>query len=189
MKTKFFLSSIILHAVVFLVIAKAANSIEKTDSFDVSVLSKDKPQKTISAAKRTFSQELEKQTEKLSAEANNQEGVNEESRPATFDLDSLSGTADSDSEMGHLIRQLFKSRYYPSEALRKRQEGLVKLKFKVNSDGRLVDILLVEPSIFSELNKASVTALSRTKLDLEHSGVQNLFNKNYTFTFDYSIKN
>lgn len=102
---------------------------------------------------------------------------------APLSLNELSGKS---SAYSHLIHLIYQHRIYPQDCLRLRLQGQVTLSFFINSDGQIQNIEVVEASPHRLLNQAARATMKRVRLNDE---LQTLFNRRYTFTFEFVIKN
>ncbi len=100
---------------------------------------------------------------------------------------SLSGQMGTQSTFGYLISQIYKNRIYPHESIRLKQQGQVTVKFKINEDGKITDIEVASPSSYKLLNQAAIKTLNLISISTDMPNVENLFNRSYSFTFDFEI--
>jgi TonB family protein len=98
-------------------------------------------------------------------------------------LNRLSGEHNPYNQLVHLI---YRHRVYPEECLRLRQQGQVTLSFFINSDGQIQNIEVLKASEHKMLNQAAQATMRRVRLNSE---LQTLFNRSYTFTFEFVINN
>lgn len=116
----------------------------------------------------------------LDVAAASPDGAQQNSAPP-LSLNSLNGTS---SAYNQLIQLIYQHRIYPQDCLRLRQQGQVTLSFFIDQDGQIQNIEVVEASQHSLLNQAARATLRRVRLN---DGLHTLFNRSYTFTFEFVI--
>lgn len=90
------------------------------------------------------------------------------------------------SPYSQLVHLIYRHRVYPEDCLRLRQQGQVTLSFFINGDGQIQNIEVLKASEHKLLNQAAQATMRRVRLNSE---LQTLFNRSYTFTFEFVINN
>ena len=157
--------------------------------FDVSIYTSEQ-QKSVSDPFKNATRKAQPLLSESSSLASRQPSVAESDsggtqQDATITLSGQMGSAQS--TFGYLISQIYKNRIYPQESIRLKQQGQVTVKFKINEDGKITDIEVASPSSYKLLNQAAIKTLNQISISADMPNVENLFNRSYSFTFDFEI--
>ena len=93
----------------------------------------------------------------------------------------------SDEVFSYLVTLIYKNRIYPYDSIRLKQQGLVTVSFYINESGQITDIAVLQACGHRQLNQAAVKTLESLKLNKEFPKIESLFNRQYSFTFDFEI--
>lgn len=153
------------------------------------------PQNTNTTAKmnsqKTTSSPLKKVQAKPSIDSENTKATNEVAKSATEGSEgviSLNGQAGpSQSIFSHLLGQIYQNRIYPHESIRLKQQGQVTVQFYINENGEITNIQVAQPCNHKLLNQAAIKTVDRIKINKSLPEVERLFNRSYSFTFDFEI--
>ena len=89
--------------------------------------------------------------------------------------------------LDELISTIHKNKVYPYEAVRLKQQGLVRVSFRVDADGYIQQVTLVLPCEHKLLNRAAVQTIERIRHLRHISKFESLVNRDFTFTFEYEL--
>lgn len=186
---KYFIASLLIHIFAVLSISSsiAGNS---QQNYEVAFFSPEKTQNSVSKSRAGGFRKVNPSVPVVaeSAQSPNTEAV------AGAAQDGNSGTISLNGEIGptqsifsYLVNQIYNHRIYPHESIRLKQQGQVTVKFFIDENGELTDIHVANPCSHKLLNQAAIKTLSRIKINKDLPEVQKLFNRNYSFTFDFEI--
>jgi TonB family protein len=185
---KYFLVSLAFHILAVFSISSsiAANS---QQNYEVSFLSSEKKTTQPRATQKVLSKES-----KAIASRPSEASVQASSETLTDPHPNSNGTLSLNGQIGstqsvfnYLINQIYKNRIYPHESIRLKQQGKVTISFYINEDGDITDIQLAAPCTHKLLNLAAVKTLNQIKIKKDLPEVEKLYNRNYSFTFDFEI--
>ena len=101
---------------------------------------------------------------------------------------SLNGqTRGAQSLFSYLVSQIYQNRIYPYESIRLKQQGQVTVNFDIDQNGEITNVQLANPCLHKLLNQAAIKTLDRIKLNKSLPEVEKLFNRSYSFTFDFEL--
>jgi TonB family protein len=185
---KYFLVSLAFHILAVFSISSsiAANS---QQNYEVSFLSSEKKTTQPRATQKVLSKES-----KAIASRPSEASVQASSEALTDPNPNSNGTLSLNGQIGstqsvfnYLINQIYKNRIYPHESIRLKQQGKVTISFYINEDGDITDVQVAEPCTHKLLNLAAVKTLNQIKIKKDFPEVEKLYNRNYSFTFDFEI--
>ena len=185
---KYFLLSLAFHILAVFSISSsiAANS---QLNYEVSFLSSEKKATQARAAKKVFSKESTASASRPSesaAQASN-ETLTDNNPNATGAISLNGQIGPTQSVFNYLISQIYKNRIYPHESIRLKQQGKVTISFYINEVGDITDIQLAAPCTHKLLNLAAVKTLNQISIKKDLPEVEKLYNRSYSFTFDFEI--
>lgn len=93
----------------------------------------------------------------------------------------------ADPVFSHLVQQIYQNRIYPYESIRRKHQGQVVVSFYINDQGKIADIAIVQGCPYQPLNQAALKTLKSLKLNQDLPEIKKLFNKKYSFTFEFEI--
>ena len=106
----------------------------------------------------------------------------------SYGVISLNGQAGpTQSVFSYLVNQIYQNRIYPHESIRLKQQGQVTVKFYIDQDGEITDVQVATPCLHKLLNQAAIKTLDRIKINKNQPEIEKLFNRSYSFTFDFEI--
>lgn len=185
---KYFLVSLAFHILAIFSISSsiAANS---QQNYEVSFLSSETKEAQARPPKKVFSKESTAVANRPSETTvqDSSETITDPNSNATGTL-SLNGQIGStQSVFNYLISQIYQNRIYPHESIRLKQQGKVTISFYINEAGDITDIQLAAPCTHKLLNQAAVKTLNQIKIKKDLPEVEKLYNRSYSFTFDFEI--
>ncbi len=182
---QFFLISFFFHVILFDFVSYSSDSREQPMN-NVELYHTGK----VTFKKTTAARPIERFVTKLKTSDHSSLEKNTNAQPefATFkDLSDLDNQQGSDV-YSYLVGLIYNNRIYPFESVRLKQQGLVKLSFRINQDGELIDIKFLEASPHLLLNRAAMQTLKKINIDKSQPDVASLYNRNYSFTFEFLVK-
>lgn len=119
-----------------------------------------------------------------------QENIDQSTQQNQQELLSLNhASAEQGSDIySYLVGLIYNNRIYPYESIRLKQQGLVTLSFRIDQEGELTEVKILDASSHLLLNQAAVRSLNKIKLNKDMPEVRSLFNRNYSFTFEFKLK-
>lgn len=186
---KYFIASSLLHILLVISISSsiAGNS---QPNYEVYFQTNEKTTTPTGAVKKTISkiQSPQGSSEKTDTAVAQKPTESSLANDGTEGVISLSGQAGpTQSIFSYLINQIYKNRIYPHESVRLKQEGQVTVKFYIDEQGEITDIQVAAPSNHKLLNQAAVKTLNQIKINTDLPEVKRLYNRSYSFTFDFEI--
>ena len=186
---KSFIASLLLHISLVISISSsiAGNS---QPNYEVYFQTTEKTNSSAQAIKKNKSQIKNTLSESVKADSATAPKLTENSvaSDGTEGVISLNGQAGpTQSIFSYLITQIYKNRIYPHESVRLKQEGQVTVRFYIDAQGEITDIQVAAPSNHKLLNQAAVKTLNQIKINTALPEVEQLYNRSYSFTFDFEI--
>lgn len=185
---KYFFISLAFHILAVFSISSsiAANS---QQNYEVSFLTSEKKSTPARAAKKVSSKESTVSASRPSeatAQASN-ETLADNNSNATGIISLNGQIGPTQSVFNYLISQIYKNRIYPHESIRLKQQGKVTISFYINEAGDITDIQVATPCTHKLLNLAAIKTLNQIKIKKDLPEVERLYNRSYSFTFDFEI--
>ena len=179
---QFFLLSFFFHVIFFGFVSYSSDSREQPMN-KVELYHTGK----VTLKKTTAARPIERFVTKLKTSDNPSLEKNINVQPEFLSLSDLDNQQGSDV-YSYLVGLIYNNRIYPFESVRLKQQGLVKLSFRINQDGELIDIKFLEASPHLLLNRAAMQTLKKINIDKSQPDVTSLYNRNYSFTFEFLVK-
>lgn len=186
---RYFIVSFIIHILAVLCISSSITG-NSQQNYEVYFQTSQSKNSTVSTA--TSKQVLAQTKKQMSSpEAGLQNTVTNNSasdNENTQGIVSLNGQIEpTQTIFSYLVSQIYQNRIYPHESVRLKQQGQVTVRFFINQNGEITDILVATPSLHKLLNQAAVKTLDRIKINKNLPEVERLYDRNYSFTFDFEI--
>ena len=120
----------------------------------------------------------------LEASANEQVTINDSSDLVTEQEKKVQSNGNVNQFLQLVYQEISRHKLYPYMAKRQRREGLVKLNFVLHPDGQVTDVIIVQSSKFSVLDRAAQKAvedISPFLLAADYLNYQQAFNVDVDF--------